>query len=1018
MVCHQRMRESSDEADEGGGEQVVHMEIAPLARGQRSTGAAERRHRENEEVAIEKRDDLEGDSARPAQQKPNMQDTLTYPLTKSRATPPDLAEEVRTIEEGPTQVEEHEQLKGGMYLLTNTVLQGDFDQKGSFSPIEGEDFVPESQDNEFEEGEIKEVFRVEEYDGIYLELGLFLSCEMRDRDASVKTQKMRHLYVVRDDHLFIKRQVGNPKRVVCGRNRQIDIIAALHDGIAGGHRRIGATCAKINELYHWDGMLSMVIKYWQSCVPCQERSAQRPGEPLHPRLEREVGAVVHLDLLFMPIGENGCNYIFDARDNLTVFVDGRAILTKTGPVLTSCIEEYYLRYPFVKEFVMNRGSEFTWNEVQTLLAGYGVVANYTTVAHPQANAPVERGHNRPEPRVDRRRRSKRLRDLEPREPIVTRGGRKALAQREGGRAGPAYTTESFPACGLRQVEFHQVTSSDLQGPSLRSSWQGESGPLEAPFRSLETHLDASQWGAPSVGVGPTDPSGEEPARPEPETEPRGQEELHAGEIIMIEGDTPPRTPVPEQVRQPWPEGVPKPDSQEIPAPPPEATMSPRQEIEARGPEEGWRTESRVVIDSRLAAHASKHPDIEVPIPVEPSSGSAHVKPKRGAQTLGRKVHGLRVERVSDETAEAKSARIQARLAEIHAQRDRMEAAGIAPTPPFDPKTSEQRIDELWARYESRREAARQRSQAAGQASERADEAIEIGELGFSATRRVIERVDRRMRQAATTSFQRYTLLNDELTIRKGEVEQLTAQLTEEKAENKAWRTRLEAKEAEWETRLKEMSAAVERFSATKVVDWTKQSRYGIQGEGIQGLFGQGEAPETSQQGKLNKVFMDPAEVEARREANKGSFEFKAPTELASRQEAPGSASAPMEVPTKEPQPAPAEEEAAEESLTILLEVQEGTLTGAVVPPQSEAQRGESSRLDELVAAMEVDMQPERPQRLETPEHVPEMRELRTQLGSWATGTDSGGLATERQEQGATSQPARAATPQALEPHET
>ncbi|GBG85178.1 hypothetical protein CBR_g39743 [Chara braunii] len=304
-----------------------------------------------------------------------------------------LVEEVRTIEEGLARVEEHEQLMGGMYLLTNTLLQGDFDRKGSFSHEEDEILVPGSRDDEFEEGEIKEAFRAEEYDGIFRELGLLLSCEMRDRDASAKAQKMRHLYVVRDGHLSIKRQVGNPKRIICGRNRQTDIIAALHDGIARGHRGVGATCAKISELYHWDGMLTMVIKYCRSCIPCQERSAQRPGEPLHPRLEREVGAVVHLDLLFMPAGENGCNYIFDTRDNLTGFVDGRAVRTKTDPVLASCIEEYYLRYPFVREFVMDRGSEFTCNEVRTLLAGYGVVANYTTAAHPQAIAPVERGHS-------------------------------------------------------------------------------------------------------------------------------------------------------------------------------------------------------------------------------------------------------------------------------------------------------------------------------------------------------------------------------------------------------------------------------------------------------------------------------------------------------------------------------------------------------------------------------------------------------------------------------------------------
>ncbi|GBG61676.1 hypothetical protein CBR_g23192 [Chara braunii] len=304
-----------------------------------------------------------------------------------------LAEEVRAIEEGPDQVERHEELMGGMYLLVNTLLQGDFDQIGSLNPAENEEVVSKSQDDEFEEGEIKEAFRAEEYDGIYLELGLLLSCEMRNRDASDRAQRMMQRYLVRDGHLFIKRQVGNPRRVVCGRSRQIDVVAALHDGIAGGHRGVSATYAKMSELYYWDGMMEMVSKFCRSCVPCQEQSRLRPGEPLHPRLEREVGAVVHLDLLFIPLGDHGYNYIFDARDNLSDFVDGRAIRTKTGPVLVSCIEEYYLRYPFVREFVMDRGSEFTCQAGQELLSRYGMVANYTTVAHPQANAAVERGHN-------------------------------------------------------------------------------------------------------------------------------------------------------------------------------------------------------------------------------------------------------------------------------------------------------------------------------------------------------------------------------------------------------------------------------------------------------------------------------------------------------------------------------------------------------------------------------------------------------------------------------------------------
>ncbi|GBG75062.1 hypothetical protein CBR_g19575 [Chara braunii] len=235
------------------------------------------------------------------------------------ASPHSLVEDMRTIEEGPGQVERHEDLMGGNDLLVNTLLPENLDHSGSLNPAGNVDEVPESQDDEFEEGEIKEAFRAEEYDEIYLELGLLLSCEMRLRDVSDRDQRMLKRYLVRDDHLFIRREVGNPRRVVCGRNRQIDVVAALHDGIAGGHRGVQATYAKISELYYWDGMMDMVGKFCRSCVPCQERSRLRQGEPLHPRLEREVGVVVHLDLLFMPLGDQRYNYIFDAHDNLSYF---------------------------------------------------------------------------------------------------------------------------------------------------------------------------------------------------------------------------------------------------------------------------------------------------------------------------------------------------------------------------------------------------------------------------------------------------------------------------------------------------------------------------------------------------------------------------------------------------------------------------------------------------------------------------------------------------------------------------
>ncbi|GBG60403.1 hypothetical protein CBR_g5580 [Chara braunii] len=310
-----------------------------------------------------------------------------------------LHEDLLTIEDGALQVGKHEKVIGGMYLLANVLLQEEavrntvLDQEEVVDQEEGDNVIHEREYNDFEEGEIKESFRAEEYEGAYLELRMLLSCEMREKEACARVLKMRPSFLVRDDYIFMRSKGKTPRRVVCGVARQIDVMAALHDGTAGGYRSTDTTYLKIHELYYWDDMGQMIDDYCKSCVPCQERSSLRPREPLHPRYVREVGAVVHLDLLAMPLGIGSYNFIFDARDNLSGFVDGRGIRTKIGETLARCIEEYYLRYPFVFRFVMDRGSEFICAEIKTLLKRYGVIVEYTTAAHPQANAPVEKGHN-------------------------------------------------------------------------------------------------------------------------------------------------------------------------------------------------------------------------------------------------------------------------------------------------------------------------------------------------------------------------------------------------------------------------------------------------------------------------------------------------------------------------------------------------------------------------------------------------------------------------------------------------
>ncbi|GBG73198.1 hypothetical protein CBR_g12916 [Chara braunii] len=122
---------------------------------------------------------------------------------------------------------------------------------------------------------------------------------------------------------------------------------------------------------------------------------------------------------------------------------------------------------------------------------------------------------------------------------------------------------------------------------------------------------------------------------------------------------------------------------------------------------------------------------------------------------------------------------------------------------------------------------------------------------------------------------------------------------------------------------------------------------------------------------MGKVFLDPTEATIRREAEEGRFSFRTPTELASQQPTPMTIETPRDEPAQKPQPPVVKGSPIEESPMILLEVQEGALTGAAASAESEAMGGEASRLDELAAAMELDMPSGGPQRQGTPvrEHI-------------------------------------------------
>ncbi|GBG70054.1 hypothetical protein CBR_g4882 [Chara braunii] len=228
------------------------------------------------------------------------------------------------------------------------------------------------------------------YDGKYRDIGLYLV----GREAGTERIRQKALgYCLRGGHLFKRAtKFAIPMRVLCDPEERRAVIEELHDGFVRGHRGVKGTFDKVRRLYWWDGQYTEVEKYCSTCEACQKRATVRYKEPLVPSLPTVPGEKVHIDLVTMPKGVGGLRYIINARDDLTGFVEAKAIKKKTAEEVSDFLLEYIARYGCVGRVVMDRGAEFVSQKVKVLLEKAEIGAGYTTAYHPQSNAPVERGH--------------------------------------------------------------------------------------------------------------------------------------------------------------------------------------------------------------------------------------------------------------------------------------------------------------------------------------------------------------------------------------------------------------------------------------------------------------------------------------------------------------------------------------------------------------------------------------------------------------------------------------------------
>ncbi|GBG59735.1 hypothetical protein CBR_g54838 [Chara braunii] len=373
----------------------------------------------------------------------------------------------------------------------------------------------------------------------------------------------------------------------------------------------------------------------------------------------------------------------------------------------------------------------------------------------------------PQPRVERRLRSKRKRDPEPRETMPSRGGRNALARREE-LILEAEEQGAYPELGVPQAsEGHDERSRDMPR--------------------------------------------EEVLEPEQETRQRAERGV-VEEVIEVGEDTPPQTHAAELGPEITPEIAREEGArqEEVPSSPPEVILSPGVRVEMEREKTNWRRETTSTIDRYLAAHALEHPDIEEPVPREPPQEPRQAEGEIGAEIPGRADHRTRGRVPAGETAEEKRARVGKRLEEIWQERQRLEEAGALPDQPPPPKPCG--IKEMWDEFLDQH--------GKGLAT------LKSAEVGTY--RKADEYLDRKIRFLTKTSFNRYLMLEADLAGKKMKEASLGARLEAAEAEVRELRELVASQAAiiqDLRQRPRNGDERTERKEPAKVVDGAWSSRH-------------------------------------------------------------------------------------------------------------------------------------------------------------------------------------------------
>lgn len=224
----------------------------------------------------------------------------------------------------------------------------------------------------------------------YLEDGLLPedSCQAR------KTTAQASQFALVDGILYlVEAKRGNQRKAVVPAHLQEKILRDTHSGKMAGHFSGNRLFTTLSRHWWWETLYRDCVAFCKNCAVCVVVSGsgriQRP--PLHPIPVQKPFQIIGVDIMELPITENGNKYVIVFQDFLTkwpmVFA---APDQKSVRIVRLLAEEVVPLFGVPDALLSDRGTNLLSHLMRDVCQLLGVTKLNTTAYHPQCDGMVER----------------------------------------------------------------------------------------------------------------------------------------------------------------------------------------------------------------------------------------------------------------------------------------------------------------------------------------------------------------------------------------------------------------------------------------------------------------------------------------------------------------------------------------------------------------------------------------------------------------------------------------------------